>query len=246
VSLTAAWATAGPPVDTPPRDRGAVAPVPSSAASPSTTSSTSWQGFGAGPLATAIPAAVDEGDGSIAADRVLAQAFLTGSDEGLRGVFDRWGPLVHGLATRSLGDPLEAEDVTQQVFVAAWRSRHRYRPDRGPLGAWLVGITRHAVADAHGGRTRRARTASTDDVAALDRADDRAEAAIDRVADRATVAEHLRAVPEPARTVLRLAFVDDLTHTQIADRLQMPLGTVKSHLRRSLRRLRQALEEDGR
>jgi len=244
VSLTAAWATASPPVDTPPRDRGAVAPAPT-AAGP-TSSSMSWRESGASSLATTIPAAADEDDGRAAADRVLAQAFLTGSDEGLRGVFDRWGPLVHGLATRSLGDPLEAEDVTQQVFVAAWRSRHRYRPDRGPLGAWLVGITRHAVADAHGGRTRRARTASTDDVAALDRADDRAEAAVDTVADRLTVAEHLRAVPEPARTVLRLAFVDDLTHTQIADRLQMPLGTVKSHLRRSLRRLRQALEEDGR
>jgi len=176
-------------------------------------------------------------------DRVLAAAFAEGSDAGLRGAFDRWGPLVHGLAARALGDAAEAEDVTQQVFVAAWQGRDRYRPDDGPLGAWLVGITRHKLADAHAARGRRRRVVERSArVAPREAGPGAADGPVEDLLDRVVVAEHVAALGEPSRQIVRLAFFADLTHVQIAEQLRMPLGTVKSHIRRALHRMREQME----
>lgn len=176
-------------------------------------------------------------------DRLLAAAFAEGTDEGLRGAFERWGPLVHGLAARALRDAAEAEDVTQQVFVAAWQGRARYRPDDGPLGAWLVGITRHKLADAHAARERRRRVVErSTEVAPRETGPGAADGQVEDLVDRVVVAEHVAALGEPSRQIVRLAFFADLTHVQIAEQLRMPLGTVKSHIRRSLRRMREQME----
>jgi len=176
----------------------------------------------------------------------LGRRFAGGEEAALGEAYDRWSALVHTLALRSLGSRPDAEDVTQQVFVSAWRGRHRYDPDRARLPAWLVGITRHAIADAHEARSRarRSEEAVTRQVAANppDRPEDRPIA--ERVADRIVIEDELLRITDPARTILRLAFYEELSHTQIAHRLDLPLGTVKSHIRRSLTRLRDRLEVD--
>ena len=144
---------------------------------------------------------------------------------------------------RLLGDHHEAEEITQRVFVAAWHSRHTIDPTRGSAPAWLVGITRHAVADRLAQRARivrdlqavRTRAATLPEPAAVDAA----------VIDKVLIARLLDTLGEPRASVLRLAFADDLTHEQIATRLQLPLGTVKSHLRRGLLQLRDGLEGVG-
>ncbi|PJT49912.1 siderophore-interacting protein, partial [Streptomyces albidoflavus] len=92
---------------------------------------------------------------SAAQEAEIAAGIRVGDARCLALAYQRWGGLVQGLAARSLGDPLEAEDVTQQVFLAAWRGGAHYRPERGPLAAWLVGIARHKIADALASRTRR-------------------------------------------------------------------------------------------
>ncbi|MFG2122557.1 sigma-70 family RNA polymerase sigma factor [Streptomyces sp. NPDC048710] len=173
-------------------------------------------------------------------DEELARGLVAGDDACLAAAFRRWSPLVYTLAWRSLGDRGEAEDVTQRVFLGVWRGRHGYRPERGPLGGWIVGITRRKIADALSARTRRSDLVAAAG-SALSLVDARAgqpEAALDRV----LVRHELDRLPEAQRRVLRLAFYEDLTQTQIAARTGWPLGTVKSHARRGLHQLRRRLE----
>lgn len=174
----------------------------------------------------------------------LGRAFATGDERAIGEAYRRWSSLVHTIAVRSLGNASEAEDVTQQVFVEAWRGRARFDPDRARLPAWLMGITKHAVADAHEKRARDRRLQQQPEVTADP---DRAPVATldQRVVDRVVVADALDDLGDPQRTILRLAFYDDLTHDQIAARMGLPLGTVKSHVRRSLARLRTRWEVDG-
>lgn len=168
----------------------------------------------------------------------LAARLRDGSRDALAEAYGEWSALVHTLALRSLGNHHDAEDVTQQVFVAAWRSRHTLRPDRGSVAGWLVGITRHTVADAHARRARQLRDAA----AVASRSRPHEPAALDeQLAARLVLHDELDRLGEPRGTVVRMAVIDDLTHEQVAQRLDLPLGTVKSHVRRGLTGLRAAL-----
>jgi len=172
-------------------------------------------------------------------DQALAAAFAAGDEWALREAYARWSPLVFRLALRSLGDRTDAEDVTQQVFISAWRTRSGFDESRSALSAWIVGITRHRIADAHEARsrTRRLEDALVAEASAR-------PAAVDDIADRVMVAEELDRLEPVPRRVMQLAFYDQLSHSQIAETLGLPVGTVKSHVRRSLSRLRTRWEVD--
>jgi len=170
----------------------------------------------------------------------LAAGFAAGDEWALREAYARWSPLVFRLALRSLGDPTDAEDVTQQVYISAWRSRSGFDASRSTLSAWIVGITRHRIADAHEARTRSRRLEDAL-VAEASAAPARVD---DDLAERVMVAEELDRLEPVPRRVMQLAFYDELSHTQIAERLGLPVGTVKSHVRRSLTRLRKRWEVD--
>ncbi|MBI4939124.1 MAG: sigma-70 family RNA polymerase sigma factor [Actinobacteria bacterium] len=175
-------------------------------------------------------------------DEEVGKLFAHGEERALALAYERWAGLVHGLACRALGNGPDAEDVTQQVFVSAWTGRAGYRPDSGPLPAWLVGITRHRIADAHARRAREARVRG----AAEALHDVTPTATVDRTAeDRVVLMGELSKLGQPQRGIIELAFFHDMTHDQIAARTGLPLGTVKSHIRRTLVRLRDRLEVDG-
>ena len=168
-------------------------------------------------------------------DLAITARFQAGDERSLALVYGRWGPLVYHLALASLRQVPDAEDVTQQVFVAAWRSRANYDPAKAPLGAWLVGITRKVIADAHAANARviaLEQALSVADEVPYDEGD---------IADRLLVADQLAHLPDEAQRILRMAFYDGMTHRQIAERLDLPLGSVKSIIRRSLLRMRSRL-----
>jgi len=180
----------------------------------------------------------DEADDERALVQRLGLRFAAGEESALAEAYSRWSPLVFTLALRSLGDRGDAEDVVQRVFVSAWTGRGSFDPQRAALGAWLVGISRKRIADAHENRSRERRlTAALVAVAPMDEG----EAPVD-LEERVLVADELARLDPVPRRVMSLAFYDDLTHTEIAERTGLPLGTVKSHIRRSLDRLRSRLE----
>jgi len=169
----------------------------------------------------------------------LAEDLAAGAHDALAECYQRWGALVYRIAVRALANRQDAEDVTQQVFVSAWQSRASLRPSDSALPAWLIGITRRRVADELSRRGRE----STSSHLARNVNGHVPELALDTLVDGVVLRDALARLAEPRRSVLALAYGEDRTHEQIAEILELPLGTVKSHLRRGLIHLRRELEE---
>jgi RNA polymerase sigma factor (sigma-70 family) len=179
-------------------------------------------------------------------DQEVGRRFGEGEEQALAWAYERWAGQVHGMAVRAFGPGPDAEDVTQQVFVSAWTGRSGYRQESGPLPAWLVGICRHKIADTWARRDRQRRENEAAVVDAQARPGGPVTAGVDTaVADRVALLDELELLGQPQRGIIELAFFEDLTHAQIAARTGLPLGTVKSHIRRTLERLRARLEVDG-
>lgn len=171
------------------------------------------------------------------ADVAVERAWFAGDDAALKAAWDQFGTLVFTYCVRALRDRDAAADCTQEAFVSAWRSRDRFDPSKGSLAAWLLGIARYRVLDVY--RSSAKVPAPTDPEAMVDtpNGDDAGT-----VADRLLVAHALDQLSGRARQVIELAFYSDLSQSEIADRLGLPLGTVKSDMRRALLRLRAHLE----
>lgn len=169
----------------------------------------------------------------------LSGRLVAGDPTSLGEIYDRWASLVHTYAMRALGRREDAEDVVQQVFVAAWASRETLTPSPKALPAWLLGIARYKVADRRSERAREARSVA----AAVASAPPESEDTSPELLDRLVLRQALDTLPDPRGSILQLAYWEDLTHPQIAERLDLPLGTVKSHVRRGLVQLHDLLEE---
>jgi len=164
----------------------------------------------------------------------LASAFSRGD---LKAAYDAHGSLIYAICRKALGEP-SASEVTQDVFVSAWKARHQFDPSRGSLSAWLVGITKRRIID----HVRRERRHSDRRADAVDEPAELQEAEVERVADRVTLGLALSQLADRPREVITLAYVQGLTHQEIAARTGLPLGTIKSDIRRGLLTLRDHLE----
>lgn len=163
----------------------------------------------------------------------IAHAFADGDERALEAAYRAHSGIVYGMASRAL-PRADAEDVLQAVFVAAWRGRATFDPARGELRGWLVGITRYRIADALSTRSRRGEVLVAEADESLAGAMNDQHDEHDRTTNRLTVIGAVDRLEEPRRALVRLAFFEELTHRQISERTGLPLGTVKSHLRRAL------------
>jgi RNA polymerase sigma factor (sigma-70 family) len=168
----------------------------------------------------------------------LGYRFAVDDGEVLREAYEAHGTLVYSYCRRML-DPARAADATQEVFIAAWRSRERYRPETGTLAGWLTGIARFKVIDIMRADGRQP-TPTEEPPHPRDPRPDAGDPT--HVAERMLVSDAMAELPERPREMVRLAFFEGLTHAQIAERCNVPLGTVKSDIRRSLERMRCQLE----
>ncbi|AOT02769.1 RNA polymerase sigma factor [Arthrobacter sp. U41] len=177
-------------------------------------------------------------------DAGLNESFAAGDENALTEAYRQFSPLVHTLALRSLRDNSAADDVTQEVFIRVWRSRAAFDPAKARLPAWIVGITRNVITDAQAASMRETRKVLAAVELSPDPEQGAGHASAEVLADRLLLDGELDRLGEPQGSILKLAFYDDLTHSQISQKLDLPLGTVKSHIRRSLSQLRSRLEVD--
>jgi RNA polymerase sigma-70 factor (ECF subfamily) len=176
------------------------------------------------------------------ADRTALERMAGGDADALEEIYDRHGRLLYSLALRIVRDQADAEDVVQEVFSQAWRQASRYDASRGTVLGWLLTLTRSRSIDRL--RGRRSRPEPSVDAAVLSAIPDTAPAADVQVVWSGQVAQIRTALDELTmlqRIAIELAFYEGLTHAEIAERLELPLGTVKTRIRQGLLKLRDRL-----
>jgi RNA polymerase sigma-70 factor (ECF subfamily) len=152
-------------------------------------------------------------------------------------LYRRYARAVFGLALRRLGDRMRAEDAVQETFAAVWRSARTYNPERGAGAPWLYAVARNAIVDR--ARNRADPPGEAPDAPSMDAGpDERAEASY--VSWR--VHRALEELPPSERDVIELAYYGGLSQSEVADFLNIPLGTVKTRTRSGLGRLADLLE----
>jgi RNA polymerase sigma factor (sigma-70 family) len=168
-------------------------------------------------------------------DAAEVSRFTAGDPDAVRAVYREYGGLVYSVAYKSLADRGLAEEATQQTFVQAWRASGTFDPAR-ELGPWLATIARRAAIDIHRRESRR-RAESLDAAAPTDPALVSLPPSIERVYDIWEVRQALAQLTPEDAALVRLQHLDGLSQAEVAERLGIPLGTVKSRTYRVHRRL---------
>lgn len=163
----------------------------------------------------------------------VAGRFAAGDPDAIRALYQRYGGLVHATAYKVLGDSGLAEDATQQTFVQAWRAAGRFDPSR-PVGPWLASIARRAAIDVY---RRERRHRGVDPTDSSDAALISMPPSVDQISDVWEVRQALQELPDSDRELIRMQHFGELTHAEIASKLEIPVGTVKSRSFRAHKRL---------
>ena len=180
-------------------------------------------------------------------DRRLVSEVAAGSAEALGRLYDRHAPTAFGLARRIVTQPEMAEEVVQDVFAQIWRDAPRYAQDRASVAGWIVMLTRTRAIDHL--RARRARpdlgqSVPPESMPALSAGGRDPEQTAVTMEEATLVRAALETLPEAQRSLVDLAYSEGLTHSEIAERTGVPLGTVKTRLRTAMLSLRASLRRD--
>jgi RNA polymerase sigma-70 factor (ECF subfamily) len=177
------------------------------------------------------------------ADEELMELVAEGDARAFELIYDRHGSVAFSLAYRMVGNRASAEDVVQEAFLSIWRSRLRYQAERGSVRSWVLGIVHHRTIDAlrrSGVHDRR--RASAEGIEEREEAPERTDVEAARREEARSVRAALDTLPEPQSRVIELAYFGGFSHTQIAEMLKEPIGTIKGRMRLGLQKLRRELE----
>ncbi len=175
-------------------------------------------------------------------DALLMRKVSEGDRKAFLALYDRHAAKVFGLALRVIGDPMTAEEVTQDAFLRLWTRADTYNPDRGKLSSWLLTITRRLAIDQFRLEARRPLAWNPSNP----------ENAMEKIPDPASQSEESRwatlrfaldRLPAEQRSVIELSFYHGMSHSQIADYQSTPLGTVKTRVRLGMEKLRREWEQ---
>jgi RNA polymerase sigma-70 factor (ECF subfamily) len=184
-------------------------------------------------------------------DEALIRLIANSRSEALSVLYDRYSRLVFSLAFNSVGDLDAAEEITQDVFLRVWKNAHSYRAEKAQVNTWISSITRYRAIDFLRKRSSRlhSKSISWDDLSpnavsfdAGNNPENRTERSLDAQRVRSAVSQ----LPDEQKQALALAYFYGLTHSQIAEYLEQPLGTIKTRIRLGMQKLRKAFMEDHR
>ena len=180
-------------------------------------------------------------------DESLIRLIVHARQEALSELYDRYCRLVFSMALNTVGDPETAEEITQDVFIRVWEKAVTYRSEQAKVSTWVTSITRYRAIDVLRQRGVRAEQHSVgwEDVSPND--EPRSEGP-ERQTEQSLEAQRVRSaiqvLPPDQRDALALAYFQGLSHSEIADRLGEPLGTVKTRIRLGMQKLRESLSSD--
>jgi RNA polymerase sigma-70 factor (ECF subfamily) len=169
-----------------------------------------------------------------------------GKSEALSILYDRYGRLVYSIAYHALNDAHTAEEITQDVFVRVWEKARTYDVDLAKVSTWLITITRNrAIDELRRGQVRpESRSSSWEEVSQNDIPTTIGpEELVAEIIQQRRVRQAVAALPVDQRTALALAYFKGLSHTEIAEALGEPLGTIKTRIRLAMQKLRETLAE---
>lgn len=180
-------------------------------------------------------------------DRDLVAQAAAGEERAIAGLYDRYGGVLYAVAYRIVGERADAEEVVIEAFAQAWREAPGFEGARGSVAGWLTVIARSRALDLVRARGRRERMTAS---AAAERPDtspamgswrDDPAQSVDHAERRARVREALETLSPSQREAIELAYFEGLSQSEIAERLQEPLGTIKTRVRLGMQRLRESL-----
>ena len=175
-------------------------------------------------------------------DEALVALVARGDEDALAELYDRVGRVAYGLALRVLRDERHAEDAVQEAFLQVWRSAATFRAERAKASTWILTLVHRRAVDLVRREERRQADPLTDDSAAGVGREETDEAAWLRF-ERERVQAALKQLPDVQREALELAYYGGFSQSELAERLGVPLGTIKSRLFAGLARLRELLDD---
>jgi RNA polymerase sigma-70 factor (ECF subfamily) len=178
------------------------------------------------------------------ADEEVMQLVQGGDARAFELLYDRHGRAAFSLAYRMVGSRVNAEDITQEAFLSIWRSRLRYDQARGSVRTWVLGIVHNRAIDGlRRNLVHDRRRETMDGVEERHEAPERTDLEAARREDARSVRSALSTLPEDQRRTIELAYFGGFSHSQIAELLGEPIGTVKGRMRLGLEKMRRQLSE---